>query len=167
MPDNNARVVIARLLTHAAQVRREAGLPVDPEGHQHIELAECLEDYAYQLLQERSGSTSTYRVFFRNEHGICGRDDFDVDDDDTAFTIAALLADVCSDQCTNFDLWQGTRLIRRIQRLPPQPRVSLSELSEKHQALVVEREEAIRNSDFAIASSRRLLRRLDEVRRKP
>jgi hypothetical protein len=58
-----------------------------------------------------------YRDFFRSEEGICGHDDFDVRDDDTALTIAALLADACSDRCTSFDLWQGTRQVRRIQWL--------------------------------------------------
>ena len=38
------------------------------------------------------------------------------------------------------------------------------ELREKHQALVIEREEAIRDSEFAIASGRRLLKRLSKYR---
>jgi len=165
MPDNDAtRLVVGRLFTYAAQARRKVGLPVDHRGHQLIELAERLEDYAYQLLQERSGSTSTYRVYFRSKAGIRGRHDFSVADDETALTIAALLADACSDECASFEVWQGTRRVGGDQAFASQPRSSLEELTERQQALTIECEEAIRDSYFAIASSRRLLKRLNGLR---
>jgi len=166
MPDNTARLV-ADLLTQAGELRREAEHRADPIGRTLVEVADRFEAQAFQLLGEPPMRPSTtYRIFFRNGSGICGRDDFDAESDDTAMKMAELLADACSDKCTSFDVWQGTRLVTGLKAVSPRPRVSLSELTEKHQALTIAREEAIRDSYFAIAGSRRLLMRLDEVRQK-
>ena len=51
MPDDTAQF-IARLLTLAGRLRREAGLPTDVRGYRLIRLAEALEEKAHQLLQQ-------------------------------------------------------------------------------------------------------------------
>jgi hypothetical protein len=63
-------------------------------------------------------------------------------------------------------VWQGTRQVSGVRRLAPWPYLTFYELSAKRQALVIEREEVIKDSGFAIANSRRLLKQLDEARSK-
>jgi hypothetical protein len=94
-----------------------------------------------------------YRIYFRDAAGICGRFDFDADGDWAAMVSAELLADACSDKCTGFELWQDTRQLCDRRTLPPLPAVTLSELTERRQATVIETEEAIKDSAFAIAGS--------------
>ena len=107
-----------------------------------------------------------YRLYFRDSAGICGRVELDADDDWAATISAELLADACSDRCTGFELWQGARLLRHRRTLPPFPPITLSQLSERVQAIVVETEEAIKSSAFAIAGSRQLLERLNQSQSK-
>jgi hypothetical protein len=105
-----------------------------------------------------------YRMYFRDAAGINGRIDFDAEDDHIAMTTAELLADACSDKCSGFELWQDFRQLCDRRMLPRPQRITLSDLSERRQAVVIETEEAIKNSGFAIASSRRLLDRLKHLR---
>jgi hypothetical protein len=105
-----------------------------------------------------------YRMYFRDAAGICARIDFDADNDRIAMSSAELLADACSDKCSGFELWLGTRELCDRRALRPLPPVSLAELMEKRQANVVETEEAIKNSVFTIASSQMLLKQLERFR---
>src|SRR5215831_18787066 len=106
---------------------------------------------------------ATYRIYLRDHLWmICGRDDFDAEGDDTAIAIAGILADACSDRCGSFEVWQGTRLVSGVLALSPRPRVGLSELAGSAQSVVIDREIAIKDSMFAIASSRRLLKKLEQ-----
>ena len=107
---------------------------------------------------------ATYRIYLRDHLlMICGRDDFDAEGDDTAIAIAGILADACSDRCGSFEVWQGTRLVSGVLALSPRPRVALSELAGGvAQSVVIDREIAIKDSMFAIASSRRLLKKLEQ-----
>jgi hypothetical protein len=49
---------------------------------------------------------SAYRAYFRASDKICGREDFEADDDVAEIRIARVLYDACSDVCDCFELWQ-------------------------------------------------------------
>jgi len=105
---------------------------------------------------------STYRVFFRNASGIVGRQDFVADDDDAAVVVADILCNACSDCCTSFEVWDGG--CRIVAPRTPRSLVGRDAIVEKRQAVIVECEEAIQQSNWSIASSERLLHRLAELR---
>jgi len=100
-----------------------------------------------------------YRIFFHDAVGdIVGRQDFEAEDDGMALTIATLLFDACSDVSHNFELWESTRLVNesyfaRAQAIGRQ-------LSTQRQAAVARTEEQLRDSQWAVASSKRLLEQL-------
>src|SRR5690348_204888 len=98
----------------------------------------------------------TYRIFFRDEDGrIVGRDDFDAEDDAHARVIARVLLDACSDACVSFDLWEGTRII--VGKASAKPgTLTVEQVSARVQMSVLEREMAIRDSQWHIAESARL-----------
>jgi len=93
-----------------------------------------------------------YRVYFRRFGAIVGRDEFDADDDETAWIVAGLLFDAVRDHCDSFELWQGARVVRGAP--------VAEQIRERAQAIAAKREEAIRNSGWEIAESRRLLDRV-------
>jgi hypothetical protein len=167
---DDTSTLVAGLLTKAILLRREAKQRPGPIALKLMELADRFEEDALHLLQGPSKHSShpstAYRLYFLDKSGICGRDDFDAECDDTAIKMAKLLADACSDRCTSFDVWQGTRQVTGVMTVLPQPGVRLSELTKKVQALTIERAEAIRDSSFAIASSRRLVTWLNGGRKK-
>ena len=155
------RDLIPYLLTKAAQLRLEAAdRPADPLRCKLAELADEFERMAQQMLK----ATEPYRMFFRGDLGVCGRQDFAADDDDHALEVSAILADACSDVCTSFELWQGERQVCGERQLKPTRLSTPHQLSERRQAQLVETEEAMRDSRFAIARSRRLLARLAELK---
>jgi hypothetical protein len=102
---------------------------------------------------------AAYRVYFSNSDKIHGREDFEAEHDAVAIRIARLLWDACADVCQSVELWQGHRRIPLPRASDRQP--SLAELNEAHQRVVVETEEHIRQSEWLIANSRRLLESLD------
>lgn len=106
---------------------------------------------------------ATYRVFFRNAFGIVGRQDFSADDEGTAVAMAEILCDACSDRCDSFEVWNGTRCILGA-RTPRSALPSMNAVTQKSEATLRECEEAIRQSQWGIASSQRLLMRLAELR---
>jgi len=67
------------------------------------------------------------------------------------------------DRCDVFELWQGARCVVPV-RAPIDH--SLRELSiwQQHQEAVLRYEEAIQASEWAIGTSQRLLKRLEEMR---
>ena len=103
---------------------------------------------------------STYRVFFRNASRIVGRHDFVAQDDQAAVTIADILCDACSDRCDTFEVWSGDRCI--LGRKPRSPRAAGVILG-RSQDVLIECEEAIQRSGWVIASSEKLLKRLEEL----
>lgn len=108
-----------------------------------------------------------YRVYFRSHAGtILGRDEFEAEDDRSAQVIAASLGDACSDISPSFDLWQGARRVATARSSVPGRQTSASEMHDQVLMRVIERQKIIQRSGWAIASSRRLLDRLDQVRRK-
>lgn len=107
---------------------------------------------------------STYHVYFRSYNcRILGRDEFEAQDDRVAMGIATRLFDACLDMCADFALWEGTR------RVDTQPSLRLSskarKLSENTQQDMLEHELRLRDSDWAIGRSRRLLARLQRLER--
>lgn len=104
---------------------------------------------------------STYRVFFRSASQVVGRHDFDAPDHQAAVTTADVLCDACSDRCDAFEVWKGDQCI--VGHTPRSPR-SAEVILGRSQDTVIECEDAIRRSSWAIASSETLLKRLDELR---
>jgi len=108
-----------------------------------------------------------YRVYFRSHAGtILGRDEFEAEDDRSAQVIAEILGDACSDISQSFDLWQGARRVVTVRSAAPGHQTSASAVDDQVLTRVIERQKIIQRSGWAIASSRRLLERLDQVRRK-
>ena len=105
-----------------------------------------------------------YRMYFIVNDRTHGRQDFRADDDVTAIRIARVLFDACSDICQSFELWHGRREIRAQQ--PPHSRAKLTDLVEAHQRLAIEMEEALSQSYWFIARSRRLIETLDRAKSK-
>ncbi|MBV8892767.1 MAG: hypothetical protein JO266_12495, partial [Acidobacteria bacterium] len=106
---------------------------------------------------------STYRIQFLATGKICGRQDFEADDDVAAIRIARVLYDTCSDICQSFKLWQGKRHIPA--QLPHHQKANLADLIEDHQRMTIETEEIISQSKWMIAHSRRLTYTLDLLNR--
>jgi hypothetical protein len=103
----------------------------------------------------------TYRVYFRDGRGvILGRHEFEAEDDVAATRIAGALSEACSDMCKTFGLWDGARAVKTDARAG----VDAAQISARTQRRVVETEMAIRDSDWSIARSRKLLDRLDRAR---
>jgi len=99
---------------------------------------------------------TTYRLYLRDaEKQIVGRDDFDSDNDARALLIARMLRDACSDKCAGFELWQHTRRVDL--PCPNWSKFSADEIHAKVEAIVLDRELAIRDSRWTIADSARLL----------
>ena len=108
-----------------------------------------------------------YRLYFLdgNDH-IAARDEFKADNDHTAIAVAEVLHDACSDRSPGFELWEGARrLARNSCEGLVQPRQEV-ELTLAMQEMVLEREEIMRQSQWCIAVSRRLLERIDQFNTK-
>src|SRR5215470_15648396 len=102
-----------------------------------------------------------YRMYFLVAERIRGREDFQADNDIDAIRIAQVLCDACSDSCDSFGLWQGKRKVDTAQGCQP---LSLADLTQAHQQLVLETEEAILKSDWIIAQSKQLIARIDRLK---
>lgn len=105
---------------------------------------------------------AVYRMYFLAADRIRAREDFEADNDIDGIRIAKVLCDACSDSCDSFELWQEERKVGGAQRFQP---VSFAELSHAHQQIVVEMEETILTSNWAIARSRRLIERVERQKR--
>ena len=77
--------------------------------------------------------------------------------------IADILCEACSDKCDSFDVWRGVRCVVQ-QRRPRFPRLSADAITAEGQSVLIECQEAIRKSQWTVASSERLLMRLAELR---
>jgi hypothetical protein len=101
---------------------------------------------------------ATYRVYFLTADGvICGREDFEADDDQSTWATAQTVFEAGSDLVQRFELWCGIHLV-----LCPQEPIKLGNVQAGRRRAVVELEEHIRDSRWAIASSQQLMRRLSE-----
>lgn len=98
-----------------------------------------------------------YRVYFRGrKDDILGRQDLEAEDDRAALQLADLLCDACSDVAGGVEVWQGTR---RVDLASPAPHAAEA-LGAQTQERVIELEERLRDSRWAVARSRRLLEQL-------
>jgi hypothetical protein len=107
---------------------------------------------------------STYRLCFFEDGIICGRFDFQADDDDRAEQVGAILFDACSDRCRSWGIWEGEEFVLSGTRKLG-PSWQASDLTERRQDNIAQCEEAILTSKWAIASSERLLAELDKLKR--
>jgi hypothetical protein len=106
-------------------------------------------------------STASYRLYLRGPSGeIVGRDDFEAEHDAVAIAMAELLWEACADLCDHFELWKRERLVGRSVGKALRPVESADEIGARMQESLIQREEAIRNSEWAVARSKRLLERL-------
>ena len=96
----------------------------------------------------------------RYSYVIAGCEEFEAENDAAALAIARAVFDAASDLCDAFELWAGARQIdqRRMATLP------ISVVTAQWQEHVIRAEEALLNSRWAIAHSRRLLSRVTELR---
>jgi hypothetical protein len=94
-------------------------------------------------------------MFFRAQGAIVGRDDFEAESDQAATVIAEALCDACFDSCDGFELWQGSRAVGA--RHASLIQIDAGRLTAQMQEPVVQHEELLRDSQWAIAKGRRLL----------
>ena len=98
----------------------------------------------------------------RYSYAITGREEFEAENDAAALTIARNIFDAAGDLCAAFELWDGTRQIdqSRIATLPT------SMITAQWQEQVIRAEEVLLSSSWAVARSRRLLARFEELRQR-
>jgi len=96
----------------------------------------------------------------RYSYAIIGSEEFEAENDAAALVIARNIFDAGADLCDVFDLWDGTRQIDQSRVATLQTNV----ISARWQDQVMRAEEALLNSGWAIAHSRRLLARFNELR---
>mgnify|MGYP006951164569 CR=1 FL=1 len=98
----------------------------------------------------------------RYSYAITGCEEFETENDAAALAVARSIADASGDVCDAFELWDGTRQIdqARMATLPT------SVVTAQWQDHVIRAEEALLSSGWAIARSRSLLARFDELRAK-
>ncbi|HKW52622.1 MAG TPA: hypothetical protein VJO12_02950 [Stellaceae bacterium] len=105
-----------------------------------------------------------YRVYFYAEREVFqGRQEFMADDDRTAMVLAELLCDACSDLCETFELWDGARRVDMSFSRMPRPSVSAEQVAAATQTSLVRTEEALLNSNWALARSKRLIERMEHL----
>ena len=103
-----------------------------------------------------------YRMYFLVADRIRAREDFEADNDIDAIRIAQVLGDACSDSCDSFELWHEKRKVDPAPGFQP---VSLAELTQAHQQIIVETEETILKSEWTIAQSKRLIDRIERLKK--
>lgn len=96
----------------------------------------------------------------RYSYVISGCESFEADNDAVALAIARSIFDAATDLCDTFELWDGTRQIDQ-DRMATLPSAAITAQWQDH---VISAEEALLSSGWAIARSRRLLARFDELR---
>jgi hypothetical protein len=103
--------------------------------------------------------------FFDWRDRIAARDEFEAEDDRSAIAIAKLLHDAFSDCSPRFELWQGARrLVPEDHQGPAKPSQCITDVTARVQEIVLEREETLQRSLWSIATSKRLIARIDQLR---
>jgi hypothetical protein len=105
----------------------------------------------------------TYRLLFFDDGIVCGRFDLQARDDDRAAETAEILFQACSDCCQSWGIWEGTEFVSS-GPMKLRTRLGASDLTEQRQENIVRCEEAMLESEWAIASSKRLLAELDKLK---
>lgn len=105
-----------------------------------------------------------YRVYLYSGSTVMqGRNEFQAEHDVAAMTVAEHLRDACSDLCDTFELWDGARRVDVSFSKLPQPSVTVEQISFRTQTVLIQCEEAIRNSHWAVARSQRLIDRMTRL----
>jgi hypothetical protein len=106
-----------------------------------------------------------YRTYlFAGSGSFEGRDEFEADDDRSAMMMAELLCDACSDVCKSFELSQGVRRVdASFRKAAPFPSVGAEQITAMMQTSLMRSEEAMRDSQWAVARSKRLVERIDRL----
>jgi hypothetical protein len=99
----------------------------------------------------------------RYSYVITGREEFEAENDAAALAVARSIRDAASDLCDAFELWDAGRQIDQSRMATLQTSV----VTAQWQDHVIQAEEALLKSGWAIARSRRLLARFDELRKQP
>jgi hypothetical protein len=94
---------------------------------------------------------------------VCGRFDFQADDDHRAAETAEILFQACSDRCESWGIWEGNEFLSS-GPLRLSARLLASDLAERRQENIAQCEETILNSEWVVASSTRLLAELDKLK---
>lgn len=99
-----------------------------------------------------------YRLYFTDEGGhVLGQYDFPADTDGDALEVAELVFESVSDRAMRFEVWHGARLVGPGEEEPRTP----AQVPTDRLARVVALEKQIRDSKSVVASSQRLLERLN------
>lgn len=101
-----------------------------------------------------------YRVYFRDKGAISARQGFLADTDDEARELAQLLFQACSDSCSSYELWSGTRLVLE-ESTESVPFSRFEVLSETRQERILDYERQLRDSHWLLAKSQRLLEAIE------
>jgi len=98
---------------------------------------------------------------------MLGRDEFQAENDRSAMAVAEHLWDACSDVSASFELWDGLRRVDSEFSRMPCPSVSAEQVMMTSQVSLVEHEETLRSSFWALARSERLLQRIRALEASP
>src|SRR5215469_7469264 len=109
-----------------------------------------------RYVSARVDVTPPYHLYLLGDDSImCGSFEFEAESDESAYELALVAFDACSDRAVRFELWHGSRLIN-----PTLPATAVDRAVANQQAHVVALEETVRDSQWAVAKSERLLVRL-------
>jgi hypothetical protein len=113
------------------------------------------------MVRFREEEMAGYRIYFLNGCSeIRAAHWFEAEDDETATWIAERLYLACSDACIAYEVWQGARMLATDTKPAP---ATAEAVIERRQEMLVRHEQALRDSAFAIARSRRLLEGLNRL----
>lgn len=104
-----------------------------------------------------------YRIYFLDSNGhIQARQGFVAENHTDAIESSAFVFDACSDCCVSYELWSGNQLV--LQNSTKLPLTQVESLSAAMQLRVLDLENTLHQSHWAIAKSARLLRSLEAAR---
>lgn len=107
-----------------------------------------------------------YRLYFLDEKGaIEAREGFEAADDDAALTVSDLVCRACSDLCTAYELWQGMRLVMRVDGGRAKPAVPANG-QPSAQDIALKVEESLQSSRWRIARSLKLLEETEQLQKR-
>jgi hypothetical protein len=98
----------------------------------------------------------------RYSYAIAGSEAFEAENDAAALAIARSIFEGAADLCDIFDLWDGARQIDQSRMVTLETGLA----ADYRQEHVIRAEEALLSSGWAIARSRRLLARFNELRQR-
>ena len=102
----------------------------------------------------------SYCMHFLSRSGPAGKHYYEADGDHEAVAIAGLLYDACSDACDSYEVWRDLDPVYAPYTTAARPIETMGQLSKRLQELLVNNEERIQASRWAIAKSERLLERM-------